>query len=698
MYRIVNAAPMTIMLGTEDLSTRQVTPTPEELPQHLPKVYIFAKKGPTTPQLVVGNSRTLMYGDESFDLRSKYATHTTVLSNLVNAQGNAQMIERLKPADANPPASIRLCLDVLETLVEEYERNNDGTFRLDMNGEKIPTGAKIPGYKAKWVVEQVAWSGDDSDFGKASIRDGNQINTETTTQSSRYPVFDIETSFFGSDGNNHGIRIWAPTTSDGLIIDPTILEDDNVAAFPLRLSCMYRENANSTPTFTPNNYAERYIDFCLKPGVINKRTDKQLYLGDVFLDNYQQLDIPNFPPQFGPFGRIHVYQNNIQELLDKFYQAEKPYIDSNSDLKGVDGEEYRFNFISGMNSNLTPYHSLVMNYTDTDAVRLSENSTIYAQGGSDGTMNLDTLNQLVAQRVKEYADPLSPLQDTAKYPESIIWDSGFSLETKYALASFLAIRKDTFVVVATHDCGGPELTASEDSSLAVALRTRYQMFPESDYFGTPVMRAMIVGRSGMMINNQYVGRLPLTLELAVKASRYMGAGHGRWKSGFNFDRAPLNQVELFRDVSVTFTPATVRNKDWDAGLVWVQSYSRRALFFPGLQTVYDNDTSVLNSFLTAMACIELQKVGERAWREFSGTSTLTNLQLKERVEEFVSDNVNGRFDDNFVIIPEAYFTDSDLQRGYSWSLRIKIYAPNMKTVMTLSVQANRLDDLQANQP
>jgi hypothetical protein len=114
-------------------------------------------------------------------------------------------------------------------------------------------------------------------------------------------------------------------------------------------------------------------------------------------------------------------------------------------------------------------------------------------------MDLDMLNQLVREAVVEYANPLSILMDDAKYPESIIWDSGFALDTKYALLSMIAIRKDTAVVLSTFDAGGPSLTASEDSSLAVALRTRAQMYPESDYFGTPVMRAMIVGRDGKLI-------------------------------------------------------------------------------------------------------------------------------------------------------------------------------------------------------
>ena len=44
MSTILNAAPMTNMLGTQDLSTRQLPVVPEAIPQHLPKVYVYAIK------------------------------------------------------------------------------------------------------------------------------------------------------------------------------------------------------------------------------------------------------------------------------------------------------------------------------------------------------------------------------------------------------------------------------------------------------------------------------------------------------------------------------------------------------------------------------------------------------------------------------------------------------------------------------
>lgn len=303
-----------------------------------------------------------------------------------------------------------------------------------------------------------------------------------------------------------------------------------------------------------------------------------------------------------------------------------------------------------------------------------------------------SFSELVADRVANYSDPNSSLMDTAVNVESIIYDSGFSVETKYALCKFISERKDTAVVLSTYDVGGEPMSAAQENSMAIALRTRLNMYPESDYFGTAVMRGVVVGRYGTMRNSQYANKLPLTIELASKAANMMGAGNGVWDAASLFDKAPNNEVTMFDDVNVTFTPATVKNKDWEVGLNWVQSFSRKNLFFPAIKTVYDNDTSVLNSFFTMMACVELQKVGERVWREFTGSVALTDAQLVDRVNKRVEELTVGRFAGLFKIVPAAFISDADAAAGYRWTLPIKIYANNMKTVMTLSVQAYRMSD------
>jgi len=690
---IVNAAPMTRMLGTQDLSTRQLVPEPEVIPTHLPKVYIYAQKGPVAPQLVVGNSMTSMYGADSFDLRKPWATHATVLAKLINAQGNALMMERIKPDDAAPPASIRLYLDVLPTEVPVYKRNADGSYEVDANNLPIPKGTLVPGFKAKWVTAQVTpdVNGEDT-FGSANPVAGDQTDTTTHVQSQRFPILDLRVSSFGNYGNNLGLRMWAPTSKSSMPIDDRLIASEK--AYPFRIACVSRLDENTTPSTVETMYAEQYLNVVLKPNVIDKNTDALVSIHDVFIQSYQELNNANgSPPHYGPFSAMRVYDDNVETLLKQFHAAEVPYIDEFSDFKDEAGEEYRFNLFSGVSSQAVPYVSYQVVNTAANSTRMTENATIYAAGGSDGTMNETEFAKLVAIAVGEYANENSIFQDTAKYPESIIYDSGFPLTTKYALMDFMAIRKDTAVVVSTHDVLGPVLSASQESALAVALRTRAQMYPESEFFGTATMRCMIVGRCGTLLNSQYRKKLPLTFEIATKAAKYMGASNGKWKSGFSFDTSPNNNINMFTDVNVTYTPATVRNKDWANGLVWVDNFDRKSLYFPALKTVYDNDTSVLNSFFTMMACVELEKIGERARRQYSGVSSLTNSQLVERVNEFVDAACLDKFDGRFVIKPDAYYTAADIARGYSWTLNIKIYAPNMKTVQTLQITSYRISDL-----
>lgn len=689
---IVNAAPMTNSLGIQDLSTRQLVPVPEAIPQHLPKIYGYTQKGPTTAQLVSGADMTAMYGVDSFDLRKPWATHATVLAKLINAQGNAIMFERVQPADAAPPASICMYLDVLPTQVPVYNRNPDGSYALDQLGQPVPSGSTVAGYKVKWVVGQVSVDAQgNSLFGQMPTIPGDQTDAVSLVQSTRYPILDLTVSSFGAYGNNLGFRMWAPTAKSAMPIDGRLIT--NEMAYPFRMSCISRPDSITTPSTVVTMAAEQYVNVTFKPNTINRNTDALVSISDVFIQAYQDPNNPSTPPQFGPFGALHVYDATVATLLAEFHTAEMPFITGNSDFIGQAGEEFRFNFISGVSSNAVPYTAFQVVSDTVGSVRLSENTTVYANGGSDGTMNDALFGGLVADRVNEYANINSNLLDTAKYPESIMYDSGFPLATKYAMTSFIALRKDTAVVLSTHDVSGPALTASEQSALGIALRTRLQMYPESEFFGTSTVRGMVVGRSGILLNSQYKKRLPLTLEIAVKAAKYMGASVGKWKSGFNFDQSPNNNITMFTDVDVTYTPAAVRNKDWANGLVWVDSYDRRSLYFPALKTVYDNDTSVLNSFFTMMACVELEKVGERARRRFSGVSSLTNGQLVERVNAFVTENTIDRFDGRFVVVPDAYFTAADIARGYSWALNIKLYAPSMKTVMTLAIQSYRISDI-----
>lgn len=687
--QIVNAAPMVIDYGTQDLSKRQVPRDPIAIPQHLPKYYTFAEKGPTGPQLVTGVDLTNIYGDETFNQLGKYCTHSTPFILGTNSLGNSIMLERLIPDDAGPEATLIAWLDVLPTTVDLYERNPDGSVKTDpATGDPIVVGVTA-GYKVKWVVTNYTTKEQVANFGQLTQTTGDQTDTDLGVQSIRYPIFEFKASSVGARGNMTGLRLWAPNAQSSSM--PTSMMATE-KAYPYFIQMIERSDALSTPTVTPTIYAEQNVMFTLKPDVIDPVTTQRIGAEDIIIQSYESLSDPRYAQIFGAYDTLKVYDANIDTLVGLFQAAEIPFINEFSDFTADPADRHLFNIVSGSSSLNVPYNSFI--FTDAEnGTRFSNTTNVYSAGSSDGTMTNEVFDGLVSTAVQAYADELNPVQELAVNVESCMYDSGFSVNTKKDLIKMISIRKDTYVVLGCYEAGGRTLGAAEEQSLAISLRTALQMYPESDYFGTPVMRGMIIGRSAVIRNSQYTDRLPLTYEVMMKCAKRAGAGNGRWTNGANFDGAPGSILDYMTDVSITWVPASVRNRNWDVGLNWVQAYDRSSFFFPALKTVYDDDTSVLNSLSTMMAICQLNKVAHAAWREFSGVAHLTDAQLTQRVNDYVTNATQNIFDGQFVIKPDFQITDRDALRGFSGTLPIQIYANNMFSVMTTYVQAFRMDSL-----
>lgn len=693
---IVNASPMNIGRGIQDLSTRTPAVEPEALPTHLVKAYIFAQKGPTSPQLVSGAARDRMYGSATFDLRSKFAKHPTVMCNAVNAQGNMMMLERVLPTDIGPRANLTLWLDLLATDLPNYQRNADGTIKKDaLTGEKLVVVGKptIPGFKGKWVVTRVTSRPAD---GEEPFADHSPVRGDLGTagaESTRYPILSLQASSYGEVFNDVGIRLWAPSAKSLQVVNTKSIVANSV--YPFRIAVVKRANAKKTATLVATEGGDPSVEFTFKPGVINTLTDAKYTLSDIFLDSYRSIRDLRFPAKYGDFGRIRVYDAYVQEVLGKIYEAEVEADSVSAELR--DGDFWMVNPISGCYSSGEEYHTLQLDSLSTNALTLGESYNVFAGGATDGTLSDEMFDSLVGERLQEYADPNSQLMNTAVMAESIFYDTGFSAETKKIACKFISERKDTAVILSTYQVGGQELTAAEEHSLAVMLRTHAQMYPESDYFGTNTVRALIMGRYGYLRDSQWSKKMPVAIELAVMAAKMMGAADGRWKEAATFDRRPNNELTMFdaATINVTYTSPEARNKDWDVGLNFVANATRQTLYFPALKTVYDNDTSVLTSFFNMMACVEIQKVGDRVHRMYSGNVRLSDEQLVQRVNDEFLKMTNGRFAGLCRVVPKAQLTDADMLRGFSWSLPVEAYFNNMKTVQVMDIRAYRMMDYSA---
>lgn len=681
------ATPRMEYQGLEDNSIRQQILPAEVRPTHFPLSFIYAAWGPEGMVPCAGAQRTALYQADSFVENSKYATHSTVLSNRVNAVGNTQMHWRLIPKDAGPKSSLRLWLDLLPTVKKTWVRNSDGTYKLNADGMRIETGDTIPGFIGKWVVSEI----EPDSYSVATEKQGTQTDTAGNT-SMMYPWMDFEVPHYGKHGDNFGISMWSKTATGEDPLDKRLLTEAKL--YPFQIAFISRKDELSTGKAVTNLTGANSVELSFKPGAYDRNYNERKYVGEDLIGKYQNLD-DRMNPKYGPFGKVFVYDDVIAAVLTSLYNAEAAHVTDQHDFDGTDVKEelYMFNVVTGTTSFGRPYESFELDYTGKGVVRMSQNATFYARGGSDGTMNETAFAELVEEAMDNFEDTNSEYaMDDIRYPVSILYDSGYPLKTKYALCKFIGLRKDTAVVLSTYDTQGARLTAAQESSLAVALRTRLQLYPESTYYGTPVCRGMVVGRNGKLINSDYRGRLPLTIEIATKAARYMGAGNGVWIGEYSFDRGQMSRVTDFTDINITFTPADVRNTDWSNGLVWVESFSQRDVHFPAMKTVYSDDTSILNSFFNMMGCVEMVKVARMAYVEFVGSDKLTNSEFKKAQEEFISANVKGRFDNRFIIVPTVFYTAADKAAGFRWSTRINFKGPNQKTVMSLGIDVERREE------
>lgn len=704
MSSIVNAAPMSYALGTEDKSSRVPVVEPESYPQHLPKVYIYAEKGPMEEVLVNSKTRETIFGSNTFDERSPYATHQTVLSNVLMAAANSHMVQRVfpKPEDGlGPRSNLALYLEVLEEQIPVYERTTAGEIlRDEMNEPVLVTPAAfVSGFKVRWVIKRKTAHADESSFGALAELAGTLTNAAGTKQSRLYPIAQLWASSYGKVYNNSGIRLWAPTENGTSPMNKKVMEA--VRAYPFRMAVIRRPNEKTTGTIVQTKFAEPYVEFSFREGVINPNTDANFSLSDTFIDRYQQIDDPRFSKIRGDFGGLKVYSNVIESLVDRFYAAERAAIEAagsvaGTDLVGDSDEKWFFNFVSGQNASGAEYLSYQVDTSSADAVLMSDQTTHYAAGGADGTMSLTKFDALVGEQLRRYADPNDPVQENATNVESHFYDTGFGIDAKKDMCQVLAIRKDLLPVVVTHVVGGPDLTAAEERSLGLMLRNRLRNFPESEFYGTQTSRGILLPRSGRMVSSQYRHKLPLSIELARMSAEMMGASDGIWNEGKVFDRSPNNQIKMFTDINVLFTPASVRNQDWDNGMNWVSAFSRSVNYFPALQTVYDNDTSILNNYFSACLQTTLQKVGDDIQRSFTGSIRYTERQLEDVINAEVEKRTVGRFAGLYRIEPVCRVTSADSMRGYSWTLSINFYGNVAKTVQTLNLGAFRMSDYVAS--
>jgi len=720
MALFTNASPANIGLGANDKGSRALPTVRDPLPQHVPMIYTFAQKG--TTKKVFGSGAELManFGSETFNVDSPYHTHTSQLMSGALGAGNSCVVQRVVPTDAGPAASLVLYADIVaDPALPNYVRDSLGNKVVGANNALVVDAVTptIAGHRIKFITEVVPAG---TTPGTLPTKAGTMtvgVGAAAVT-STMYPILEHHASNQGAYYSNIGYSI-----------DPIINGKADTAAMTANKAMLYNlslvtrtaTGAAFQPMATLTGELSR--QFSLKAGTKHPTTQLKLDLNTVQDTNWFNETDPLLPKVYNDYGSINVYNANLTTVLTMIMSTEAPHITTTPTVwnDGLSASTYSwFDFISTTQAGLlleqdlinlftakstkgVDYFTLVLDNTTPTLVagqrevHISKNTPLFLEGGTDGTMDLPMLDTLVATEMAKYLDPNSNVMDTAVNVETHLYDSGFGLATKLELFNFIALRKNTNVSVGTHvfQKGGAPLPLADVRAMAVQLQNRAALTPESGYFGTPVARATIMSGAFKLystVDNEYY---PLTFELCVKLAGLAGAGNFKWKASMNFDHGQAAVLSQGHSYQPEFIPDGVKPSLWNSGMVWAQPKDRSTYFIPGVQTVYTNDTSPLNNVLTTTALGSLNTIADDTWREFTGSSAMSDVVFKEAVLNYLNKRTEGIFDGLLTVIPDVIITPEDAIRGYSWQVVFRLYAGNMKTKMVSYTEVYRLSNLAA---
>lgn len=703
---VSNSTPLNRFPGIQDNPAAPVAPREPQFPILCAYVPLFTKKGPTTKVYLNAAEKYLMYGVDSFDPQSKYYNENTKLSNIFAAAGNIHATQRIKPVDAGEPANVTLYMDYLSVNVPNYLRNSDGSYVVDVLGDKVvdtnlPT---IPGYKVKYFVKTHPTG---MTLGAQGVLAGTMSNGGQ--QSVMTPIMDVKAAEFGEAYSNIGFKI-SPITGSNLKSDFRT----KLKALPFEFSLYERADSKSTGVVTKTLSGAASTTVAFKKNAKHPYTEAQLDADLLVPHAWYNVDPKKPKIKYYDLDNVHVYYTNLDNVLKLFAATEVTQL-SDTDVEWEDGieatnldwfdftndtdltdEQHLFNWVTLKSSgSQVNYFSVIKdNSTVTAPVNMEEvtigsDSIIYLKGGSDGTISMESMETEIKKIMPLYLDSDSEVQSLVMNKESGIFDIGYDKETKKALVNMIAVRPDTIVHLCTHQAsyGDTPMTIDEEYSTALSLLARAEIFPESEVWATSVCRVMVTMGSMEDVDSVSKYRYTQNFELANILANYLGASEGVMKPLKALDASRANTVlTLGKNYTPSFIPDSFKQTIWTKGVTYSEPYKINQRAFLAVRTIHGNEQSILTNPIVLYANAVVCRIMDDAHKEFAGNSMDSNEVFANKLVTFMNKKVLGKFDNNrFNIIFKVEFTEADLANKYSYVVIAEIYANKEKTAQVSRV-------------
>ena len=528
---------------------------------------------------------------------------------------------------------------------------------------------------------------------------------DTTGNVVTYPLFDFETSYVGSYGDDIGVRLFA---------DPKLTSDqtDSIQSMLYRIGFTKKNNITNLDDKLRTKYSVYDFQFAVKDKAIDPTTGVEV--------DYDSTVPRYFDSEWPVPVNVHVYNNYIDEYLDMMTTKWASIL-----THITEGGEDNFGRIDFLNLKIYTPDGVIPFYESSSSSNIIGGapswSVTYAQGGSvsqatsifkstfvlpmsggsDGELqdiNIDdNVTTIGSGSAKAYAETLigniistndnPSIVDKSRYPFNHIIDPGWSTTLKTSVTMLLADRDDIKVIMSAWD-GVTELNdVAVVDAAADTIVGNIRQISESELFGTKAYRGTVFGQYGYLNDSRYSQLIPLTLWYAAKKAEYGSKDY--------IDKIPagskLAAVEMFRPETINVIPALPSElyEMWNSCVNYCQYADMDSLFFAGIRGVYDNDTSVLASDTFADATVFLKQRALVIYNRYASVEALSTADLYTQVTTEATEEFNHLLGGRYSAEVSMYQTEEEAKIGFIHHMRVVLTGGPAFRVVNLDIICKR---------
>lgn len=500
------------------------------------------------------------------------------------------------------------------------------------------------------------------------------------------PVFAFEATYEGLYGNSYGFTLGANSAS----MDFNSIEELKTLLYTVGV--VKRNTNDSTVLSVKTKYQTETFNFALSEQLVDPLRNKMMNL-ETMVETY--WDSTNYPCPI----TMTAFESNIAYLYGVL-KAVAVRAELSSEIIGIlTNRPYSVNLftLQTLDDSGATMTTFTGNITAAATTGTVDGATrIMLMNGSDGFLdvsgvsldNNETIEDAIVNQwtVTDGSMLNSNLMDAPRYPFNTLVDTGYGMAVKNAFIDFNGVRKDVLPITTTWEGVTKDMATSITDG--ATLRDRNRTFKESTTYQTGAFRGLIFGGTTLAVDkNIYRKRLPTTYEYCIAMARL-------YNQAFLKGSVSGTNAYFTRTTDPDWTPVNdVSQADlWKACVNYPKYYSNTGIHFPGVRSVYEDETSVyVKASFVWVAVFTLQLLHE-IWAAYANVDG-NNDEIYASALRDLNARASAMLSGNYTFKTRMYQTVPEANAGFIHHLTIELYDNNGFRILNADIVAKRNTDL-----